>query len=281
MKPISLLGAGFIGSHYAAAFPAVCVEPRDCVVPSCPDVLFTRSTVDNYWPLKGDLQRDIDTNLRHLMEVLPNVTGSFTFLSSWFVCANAGTSPDHPARESDCCRPTGFYSITKLAAEHLIQSYCATAATGLVKGPASYRILRLCNVIGNDPRAGKQKNALEHMLGKVVRGEAVQVYEGDNFRDYLHVDDVCRAIALCIEAAPLNAIVHIGRGESSRVQDLIGYAIRRTGSASRIERVPVPAFHQIVQVPDFWLDTTRLRQLGFAPRYTVWESIDKIVSGLA
>ena len=46
-----------------------------------------------------------------------------------------------PATEESICNPTGFYSITKRAAEQLIISYCETYGI-------KYRILRLCNVYG-------------------------------------------------------------------------------------------------------------------------------------
>lgn len=277
MSVVSLFGNGFIGSNYVKMFGDTVVEPRNAVSPSSPDVLYTISTTHNYWPLKGDLHKDVDTNLTHLMNVLPNVTGTFCFLSSWFVCASAGSSPDHPAKESDLCQPTGFYSITKLAAEQLIQSYCAMARNGLVKGPSDYKILRLCNVIGKDPNAGKQKNALEYMLSKIVVGENIQIYEGDNYRNFLHVEDVCRAIRLCLDKGPKDSVIHIGAKQSFRIEDIARYAIAKVRSAAQIERVPIPAFHKIVQAPNFWMNTDQLYGLGFRPSYNIWEAIDKIL----
>ncbi len=286
MRPLSLLGAGFIGGRYAQLYPEdTVIEPRECVAPSQLDVLMTRSTVDNYNVVKpGKLKLDVETNLMHLLDVLPNVRGCFAFTSSWF-CYGRGPGSDaaHPARETDPCDPNGLYSITKLAAEKVIRSYVETVAactTGSVVGPSAYRIMRLGNVIGNDPRAGRQKAALEWLLKLVLAGEDVPVYEGDCYRDVLHLDDTCRAIRLCLEQGQPNAIYNIGRGESHRMVDLIVYAIKATGSRSQIKRVPVPAFHRIVQVPDIWLDTTKLRALGYVPQLTVWQSIDRVLAGL-
>ncbi len=285
---LSLMGNGFIGSRYSDFYPDTYVEPRDTITPVNSDVLYTISTTDNYSPLKMDLHKDVDTNLTHLMKTLPNVMGRFTFLSSWFVYGfnNWGHHPAWRAKESHLCNPKGFYSATKLCAEQLIQSYCATVdsckyrSDVQVLGPSSYQILRLSNVIGNDPRAGKQKNALEWLLTKVIAGEDVPVYEGDNFRDFLHVDDVCSAINLCMKNGSPNEIYNIGRGESHKMVDIIDYAIDRVESFSKIVWVPVPDFHKIVQVQDFFLDTTKLRNLGFKPKYTIWESVDKVLEGL-
>ncbi len=284
---LSLMGHGFIGKTFADLNgAAVCVEPRETVLPECNNVLYTRSTVTNYLPLQGDLHTDIDTNLSHLMEVLPNVRGRFTYLSTWF-CFGFNDRGHHPAwraKEHHLCNPKGFYSITKLAAEQLIQSYCATVGAGLIdlqKGPTSYQILRLSNVIGNDPRAGKQKNAMEHLLRKVLANEEIPLYEGDNFRDTLHVEDTCAAIKVVMDKGLPNEIYNVGRGESHKLEDIIRYAIDKTGSKSIVKRVPVPVFHSLVQVPDFFMDVSKLRALGFIPRYSIWESVDKVLAGLS
>ncbi len=274
MTKVSVMGVGFIGGRYCDLYSHACPELRETVTPRYDDVLFLRSTTDNYAPTRGDFHTDIDTNLTHLMKVLPVTRGVFNHVSSWFVWGSAaGTDAAHPARESDPCDPNGFYSISKLASEKLIRSYCEMAGK-------QYRILRLCNVIGNDPRAGKQKNALEMMLAKVKRGEDVDLYTGDCYRNVLHVDDVCRAIRLCLDKAPLNEIVNIGAPQSVRMYDLINHAIARTGSKSRINLVAPPRFHQIVQVPDFWMDTTKLRGLGFVPDMDAYQAVDRVLGGM-
>lgn len=288
MKRVSVMGVGFLGSAYCRLYPdSTYPEPREALTSSYEDVLFTRSTVDNYWPLKGDFHIDINTNLNHLMDVLPSVRGCFNFTSSWFVLNRAPGRRCHwpaPAMhfdENDECWPMGAYAVTKYCAERMIQTHCATVQAGLVKGPSSYRILRLCNVMGNDPKAGKQKNALEFLLKKVVDGEDVTIYVGDNYRNHLHVNDVCRAIHLCLEKGEtLNGITNIGAPESVRLIDLITHAIAVTGSKSKIVRVPVPAFHRIVQVPDFWFSTDKLQSLGFKPEMDAFQAVDKVLEGI-
>ena len=93
------------------------VHPRNNVIPTSPNVLYMRSTTDNY-NVFSDLFVDIDTNLTHLMRVLNSYTDNeplrsnsiFNFVSSWFVY---GKTDDLPAKETSICNPKGFYSITK------------------------------------------------------------------------------------------------------------------------------------------------------------------------
>lgn len=280
---LSIMGVGFVGQRYCDLYPTeVSPELRSTITPTQDDVLWLRSTVDNYAPTRGDLKTDIATNLTHTMEVLPNVRGVFNAVSSWFVYgANSGHDRVLPAREGDRCDPRGFYSITKLAMEQMVASYCDTAAAGLVSGPSAYRILRLCNVIGNDPGAGKTKNALVHMIDQVVRGEEITLYSGDCYRAVMHVSDVCRALNLCLSTpATLNSITNIGPTSSTRMYDLIQHAIAVTGSKSKVTLIAPPRFHQIVQVPDFHMDTTKLHALGFVPEMDAYQAVERVIANM-
>lgn len=276
MKPTTIAGStGFIGSRYCAMYPdeTVGLPSRVLSDPLYNDTLWLRSTTSNYGPLNGDLRADIEVNLLHLTEGLKRARGPFTFVSSWFVYgAAAGTTS--PAREADPCDPNGWYSITKLAAEKLVRSYCQT--NGI-----PYRILRLCNVIGNDPRANARKAALEWMLAKVKRGEDVDVYTGDGYRNWLHVDDVCRAIHLCLAREDtLGGVTNIGAPCSVRTYDLIQHAIGVTGSKSRVNLVAPPRFHQVVQVESFHMDTTKLRGLGFVPDMDAYQAVERVLANM-
>jgi len=275
MSTLSLFGGtGFVLGRYAQLYPEAFVEPRDRCFSTHTDALYGISTVSNYHPKNGDLNTDVDTNLRHLLKVLPNVPGTFNYVSTWFVAANAGQDADAPAREDCACDPRGFYSSTKFCAENLVRSYQESISN------RPYRILRLCGVIGNDPRAGPRKNAMEHMLGKLVRGEEVQVYTGDAYRDTLHVEDVCSAIHTIVTKGELNTIYNVGRGSSTRMWDIIQYARERVDSKSKVTLVVPPRFHQQVQVDSFHMDTTKLRGLGWQPSMSIWESVDKVLAGI-
>jgi nucleoside-diphosphate-sugar epimerase len=215
------------------------------------------------------LHLDIETNLTKLMHVLPQMDhrGTFNFVSSWFVYGDRGS---HHVTEDAHCDPKGFYSITKHCAEKLIQSYCATVGS-------RYRILRLSNVIGKDPRASSKKNALEYLMGKIRRHEPIQIYDGDNYRNYLDVEDCCRAIQLVLDKGNKNETYNIGAVESVRLFDIIQYAMLKTNSRSHVEIVEVPHFHKTVQTQNFFMNTDKLQALGFKQKYDIWETIDRLL----
>ena len=265
-------GTGFIGSNYCRSYPQKAYRvPRVQANPISNRVLWFISTTDNY-NVFTDLSRDVDTNLVTLMRTLEfcrNTDVEFNFVSSWFVYGHPNQLPvaeDHP------CDPRGFYSITKRAAEQLLVSFCETVG-------CRYRILRLGNVYGRgDAGANKRKNAIQHMVQQIATNQPVDLYDGGTGRrDLIHVRDVVRAIDLVIEDGDTNAIYNIGSGVGTPVRHVINTAINLSGSISNVRSIPAPKFHQQVQTPDFFLDVSRLRGLGFEQEISLEQGIKELL----
>lgn len=268
---ISVYGAsGFVGSRFCNLYPNFVVkQDREERKPRTKNILYLISTVDNY-NVHTDITLDVETNLKVLCEVLDFCRDSdivFNFISSWFVYGET----ELPAKEECICKPTGFYSITKKAAEDLLISFCKTYEV-------KYRIIRLCNVLGkSDNRASLKKNALVHMINLLKQNEDVYLYDGGTpVRDVMHIDDVCRAIKLICDNGSINEIYNVGSGQPTSIGDIIGKAKEYLGSESIVKFKEAPKFHQIVQAKDFWSDTTKLQTLGFTQSI----STDKIIKQL-
>ena len=267
-------GTGFIGSKFVDLYrDEVIVNDREDYESQSNNILYFISTVDNY-NIWNNPQLDIETNLTLLIDVLEkckkNKDTVFNFISSWFVY---GKTKDLPAHEDTYCNPTGLYSITKRAAEQLLSSYCETF--GL-----NYRILRLCNVYGaQDKKASAKKNALQFLVSEVANHQDINLYDrGENVRDFMHVEDVCRAIRLAIKKLPLNQIINVGSGKPHKMIDLMEYVKKQTGSPSAFNFIEAPSFHQIVQIKNMYLDTSKLQKLGFSPRISIEEGLDQLIN---
>lgn len=246
------------------------------------DMLYLISTTHNY-NVFTDPTLDVKTNLLVLTETLEswknnNPEGVFNFVSSWFVY---GPQPLHDPRDCDFenpvdenaeCHPLGFYSITKRCAEQLVMSFAETF--GL-----KYRILRLSNIIGpGDRGVSKQKNALQYLIGEIVAGRPIEVYNGgDFFRNYLDVEDCVDAIHTVMEKGKLNQIYNIGKMPSDLFQELLEYVYVKTGSQSPYKEIKPKDFHKQVQVKDFDMDCWKLYRLGWEPKYSTKDSIDRIL----
>lgn len=267
-------GTGFIGKRFCDLYKDdIVLNERNDYKPQTNNILYLISTVDNY-NIHKDLQIDIDTNLKILMQVLEHVkynkNAVFNFVSSWFVY---GQNPEIPFHEDNTkCNPTGFYSITKLCAEQMLICFCNTF-------DIKYRIVRLANVLGEgDNKISAKKNALQFMVKEIVNNKDVHLYYGGEvLRDYIYVDDVCEGIKLCLDKAPTNQIINIGSGSPSRFLDIINKTIKKTNSKSRIINIEPTKFHNIVQVRHSYLDTAKIRSYGFDPKYNMDEILEKLI----
>jgi nucleoside-diphosphate-sugar epimerase len=268
---VSVYGStGFVGSNYTT-YSKNLVESvdRDNPQPSNTEILYLIGTTDNYNVLEN-VEIDIEVNLLILMRNLDQLRekfGKFTinYVSSWFVYGD-GHLP--PFREDGTCKPKGFYSISKYAAEMYLESYCKTFGI-------DYRVIRLSNVFGfNDAGVSKKKNALQYIVNRIKNNEPIELYDsGEFYRDYIDVRDVVTAIDLIIDEGQKNQIINVGTGVPLLFKDIINEAVRVFSSQSEVRSIEVPDFHQRVQVKNSWLDTSKLFSLGFVPKHSIMKEI--------
>jgi nucleoside-diphosphate-sugar epimerase len=271
---VSLFGTGFIGSYYVDAYPHETISMGRNDIEGCShDILYGISTVHNYHMKEGDPFIDIDTNLRHFMKVLDANRKLFgesltlNVVSTWFVY---GTT-ELPAKETSPCNPTGPYSITAWARERLLESYCKTF--GL-----RYRIIRLGNVIGiGDKKISRKKNALQYMIRELAQGREIELYKNGAIRDFIDVRDCVEAIHLVLEKGNFNEIYNIANGKGYNVRDLVEVAWQAAEYTGKINEIPVPEFHRIVQTPNMWMDVKKLKSLGYFQKHDIAQSVRELV----
>src|SRR6185312_556300 len=128
-------------------------------------------------------------------------------------------------------------------------------------------------------KVSKQKNALQYLANEIKVGNPITLYDDGNFhRDYIHVDDVVRAIELVMEKGKPNSIYNIGNGLTWTFTDIIHYLKQKTGSLSEIRTGGGSEFHKKVQTKSFYMDVSKLQSLGFVPEYTGAKLWDTLVS---
>jgi len=286
---ITILGGnGFVGSAYCdilskagEKFKKNDRNDYECATNS---VINFISTVDNY-NVYDDSTLDINTNLIVLMKALDSYKnyisetgnkGCFSLVSSWFVYGQDSGFGEgsRGIPETDSCDPKGFYSITKRCAEQLLMSYCETFEL-------NYRILRLANVLGKeDKKVSAKKNALQYLLGELKENRPIDLYDSGYFyRDYIDVRDCARAIDLAVNKGELDSIYNIGNGKPIVFREVIRYAKHKLNSTSELRTIEQKEFHKKVQSSrSFFMDNSKLQSLGYSPKYTLYETIDDIIS---
>jgi len=270
MSNLSVFGStGYIGNTFCELFPDKIVRiPREDRNFDSKEVLYFISTTTNQNIFK-DLHVDIDTNLSLFVDILSNCRDKdviFNFISSGFVYGNDVLD----YKEWYSCNPTGFYSITKRTAEQLLISYCKTFGI-------KYRILRIGNVYGLDKTVTPGKNVLGYMISLLKKNEPIKLFDGgDYLKDYMSVNDVCRAIDLVIENGEVNEIYNIASGTSQSFRSIITTARDILGSKSELIDVPMPDNQKHIQVKNMTLNIEKLQNLGFSCEMSFYHGLQTL-----
>lgn len=105
--------------------------------------------------------------------------------------------------ENSPMKPSSPYSASKAAADLLVLSYHRTH--GL-----SVSISRSANNYGKYQHAEK---LIPKVIEYALKGQRIPIYgDGRNVRDWVHVDDHCRAIDAIVRGAPSGSVYNVGSG---------------------------------------------------------------------
>jgi UDP-glucose 4-epimerase len=118
---------------------------------------------------------------------------------------------DGPAGEDYPRRPLAPYGVAKLAGEEYIAAWNRLHGTRHVT-------LRFANVYGPRQEAGLEGGVVAIFLNAMAAGKETTIYgDGAQTRDFVHVDDVVRAVLLAPESG---GVFNVGSGEETSVLEL-------------------------------------------------------------
>ena len=213
----------------------------------------------------------------NLLNAMKNTNARKIIFSS--TCATYGEINDVPIIETVSQNPSSVYGKTKLAMEHMIESFHKAYNF-------NYIILRYFNAAGADPEGdiGEEHDPETHLIpnaleaaknGKLMKifGDDYDTIDGTCMRDYIHVNDIAEAHINSIQAQEnglVSADINIGTGTAysvfqiiNMIENVTGYRVkykickRRAGDLSKL-----------------YADTSKAEMiLGFKTQYSDLENI--------
>lgn len=191
-------------------------------------------------------------------------------------CDQCGTPlTSVPTAEDSVPRPASIYAATKLAQEDLVRIF--SESTGVATTS-----LRFQNVYGegqslNNPYTG----ILSIFSTRLRRGLRLPIFEdGLESRDFIHVDDIARAIVMAIEAPTTGyKVFNVGSGVATSVLALAGLLAARFGMADTTD---VTGQFRLGDIRHCTADMSRIgTELGFRPAITLQQGLDRFVEWVA
>ena len=176
-----------------------------------------------------------------------------------------------PFLETDACHPQSSYAIQKLAVEHYLRMASEhrwlTATT-----------LRMGNPYGVLLPPGRMQGLIGTAISQLRAGSAIRIFGNPkNVRDYVHVDDMCRAFGLVLLPQDRFDILNIGSGTGHSVEDVIQLIEQIEG-----RQVPVRFEHPAAadELPAWVvLDSGKAREkLGWAPEITLSNGVERLLA---
>jgi UDP-glucose 4-epimerase len=203
-----------------------------------------------------------------------NVLGTFNVLeaarragvqSVVFASSSAAMGEkDPPVTEEGSPRPLSPYGASKLAAEGYCSAYNGSFGINTVA-------LRFANVYG--PHSTHKTSVVASFLSRALEGAPIAVYgDGSQTRDFIFVEDLCRAIMLALDANVQSGTYNIGTGTMASVNELITTLENVLGRNLEREHLPV----RRGEVEHVYLNIDKARKLlGFDPKFSLEEGLKR------
>jgi UDP-glucose 4-epimerase len=216
-----------------------------------------------------DLQQNTIATFNVLEAMRANSVPRIAFASTGSIYGEAEIIPT--PEDAPFPVQTSLYGASKLACEGLIQAYCE--GFGM-----SGWIFRFVSILGERYTHGHVFDFCRSLRRDATRLRVLG--DGTQRKSYLYVQDCIEAILVALEGASARVnIFNLGTNEYCALNDSIAWICGRLGVSPALEYTGGDR-GWVGDNPFIFLDTARIRRLGWAPRLTIRDSVVRTVEYL-
>lgn len=148
-----------------------------------------------------------------------------------FASSNAPLGRQSPPADPDKAPlPVSPYGASKLAGEGYCLAYHGSWGLGTV-------VLRFANVYG--PRSEHKASVVARFFKDILDKRRITLDgDGSQTRDFLFVEDLCRAVELSLDSDLAGEVLQVATGMETAIRDLAERVINITGHDVRVETGP-------------------------------------------
>jgi dTDP-glucose 4,6-dehydratase len=162
--------------------------------------------------------------------------------------------------------PRSVYDEAKRFSEALATAYAASRGVNV-------GIVRIFNTYG--PRMSPSDGrVVTNFIVQALRDEPITIYgDGSQTRSFCYVDDLVRGLVMMLDSAEPGP-VNLGNPEEFTIRDFAELVLRLTGSASRLDYLPLPQDDPTRRRP---LITRAWERIGWQPEISVTEGVEQTI----
>lgn len=285
-KPIILIGGnGFLGKAFAAH---LAIRQREVHIigrqdwesgeatalskamqsrqPIIVDLAYATVPSSSFADPVGDFTANLGAIIRHL-EYAKNIGADrYIFISSGGTIY--GDQGDQPLSENAPKEPISPYGITKLASEHYVGMYRRIRVPTIVVRPS--------NIYGPGQAPFRGQGLVATAFGMALHGKPLTLFgDGTQLRDYLFIDDFCRALDAVLIRGTIGQSYNLGSGIATTATQLLSVIARITAR----DNFPLTVISEDARPYDVsanLLDVSKMKaHLAFAPTVSLEDGLER------
>ncbi len=216
--------------------------------------------------------QDVDSNTKttlFMLEKIKEMKSSCKFiLGSTFIVI--GKPNKLPVNEDTPCNPTTIYGTNRLASEYFCKIY--HEVYGL-----DTNIFRVTNSYGPREQVIPKKNAVNFLIHQAFKKQEINIYnKGKFFRDFIYIDDVISGINTILKNGKSGELYWISSGKKTWFYQFGDILERITGC--KVKYSETPTYTKKVDVGNFVVNNSKLRNLGWTPKISINDGIKKTLN---